>query len=60
MPTFGRAARSTTATFNPSSTAAAASGRPGNGPVVVSLVLSLEIFSVVLLSSTTWESWGEN
>ena len=54
MPTFGRAARSTTAAFNPSS--AAASGRPGNGPVVVSLVLSLEIFSVVLLSSTTWES----
>ena len=52
MPTFGRAARSTTATFDPS----AASGRPGNGPVVVSLVLSLEIFSVVLLSSTTWES----
>ena len=55
MPTFGRAARSTTAAFNPSS-AAAASGRPSNGPVVVSLVLSLEIFSVVLLSSTTWES----
>merc|ERR1719499_193662 len=31
---FGRAARSTTAAFKPSSAAASASGRPGNGPVV--------------------------
>ena len=52
MPTFGRAASSTTATITPSA-AASATGWAGNGTVVVSFVLALEIFSVVLISTAT-------
>ena len=59
MPTFGRAASSATATITTPSTnattSAAASGGAGNGSVVFSFILALEVFSVVLVSSATWE-----